>query len=101
MSAQAAKLMGNSFYGRMIEDLDRLPTNAQEWIKGMQEMFNKAVCNNPWALRHVPEIFRTQKMCNKALARNPYMLKFIPDRLKTEEMCKEAVRREPYVPDYS
>ena len=91
--------MGNSFYERMIEGLDCLPANAQEWIKGMQEMFNEAMHNNPWALRHVPENFRTQKMCNEALARNPYILKFIPDHLKTEEMYKEAVRRGPYVPD--
>ena len=54
--------MGNSFYGRMIEGLDRLPANAQKWIKGMQEMFTEVVRNNPWALKHVPDPFKTEEM---------------------------------------
>ena len=44
----------------MIKDLDRLPANVQEWIKGMQETFNEVVCNNPWALMYVPDFLKTK-----------------------------------------
>ena len=51
MSTPAAKLMGNSFYEKIIESLDCLPANTQEWIKEVQEIFNDPVHNNPYALR--------------------------------------------------
>ena len=71
MSAQAAKLMGNSFYGKMMEDLDRLPENVQEGIKGMRETFNEAMRNNPWVLRYVPDFLKTKEMCIRAVDKNP------------------------------
>ena len=63
--------MGKSFYGKMIEDLDRLPAYIQGWIKWMHEMFNEAVRNNPWALRHIPDGFKTEEVCNEAVEVGP------------------------------
>ena len=44
MNEIAAKLMGNSFYGKIMED----PANSQEWIKRMQKMLIVVVYNSPW-----------------------------------------------------
>ena len=85
MSAQAAKLMGNSFCGKMIEGLDLLPTSSQESIKGLLEMFNEAVCNNPCALRHVSDFLERKEMCIKAVEAFPWQLKYVPDHFKTQE----------------
>ena len=76
MSALAVKLMGNNFYGRMIEGLD---CHTEEWIKRMQEMFNEAVRNNPWMLCHVPDYFEIEEMCNEAVEEYPLQLKYVPD----------------------
>ena len=95
MSAQA--LMGNSFYEKMIEDLDRLPASVQEWIKGMQETFSETVYNNPWALRHVPDYLKTQKMCNRAVEKDPWLLERVPDCFKTPEMSIKGVEKDPWL----
>ena len=50
--------------------MSALAANVPEWIKvvpehlRMQEVLNKTVCNNPYALRHVPDFLKTQKMCD-------------------------------------
>ena len=85
MSALAGKLMGNTFYGRMIAGLYRLPANAQEWIKRMQEMFNETVCSNPWALCHVPGHFKTEEICERAVDACPLQLKYVPDHFKNKK----------------
>ena len=95
MSAQAAKLMVDSFYEKMMEDLDRLPVNTQEWIKWMQETFNGIVCNDPWALRHVPYFLKTKEMCIRTVEENPWQLKDVPDNFKTQEIYDKAVRSNP------
>ena len=84
--------MGGSFYGKMIEGLYRLPANAQEWIKGMQGMFNEAVRNNPWALRFIPDHFKTEDMRIKAFEADPWLLKDVPDDSKAQKVCDDAVR---------
>ena len=104
MSTSAAKLMRNSFYVKMIESLDCLPANAQEWIKGVQKIFNDAVRNNPHVLRRVPDWFKTGEMCSGPVHRVPRSLEFVPNHLKTKGMCKEAVDKVPrsleFVPDH-
>ena len=104
MSAQAAKLMVDNFYEKMMEDLDRLPVNTQEWIKWMQEMFNGVVCNDPWALRHVPYFLKTKEMCIRTVEENPWQLKDVPDNFKTQEIYDKAVRSDPsslsFIPDH-
>ena len=64
----------------------------------------KAVEENPWQLRKVPDKFKTQGMCDKAVRREPYTLDYIPDQFKTQEICNETVRRRPWllihVPDW-
>ena len=90
MSAPAVKLMGDSFYGKM--------------IKGMQKTYNEAVHNNPWALRHVPDWFKIREMCIKAVEACLWQLKDVPDHFKTQEMCDKTVGDYPFlsrfVPDY-
>ena len=104
MCAPATKIKGNSFYEKMIEGLDRLSSSAQEWIKGMQDMFKKAVCNNPYTLRHVPDWFKTGEMCDEAVRREPYNLLYVPDHFIMQEMCNEAMRENPaaffLIPDH-
>ena len=88
----------------MIESLDCLPANAQEWIKGVQKIFNDAVRNNPHVLRRVPDWFKTGEMCSGPVHRVPRSLEFVPNHLKTKGMCKEAVDKVPrsleFVPDH-
>ena len=78
-------LKGNIFYGKMIEDLGPLPSNVSCWVQG--------ICNNPWALRFIPNRFKTQRMCKKAVKVCPWQLKYAPDHFETQKMCDKAVRR--------
>ena len=43
-------------------------------------------------------------MCERAVENESYNLKFVPDYFKTQEMCEKAVRDDPYslqhVPDW-
>ena len=59
---------------------------------------------SPWALRFIPDLFKTQEMCNEAAGACPWTLEHVPNDLKTQEMCNEAVRRGPWnlrhVPDW-
>ena len=98
MSTQA--LMRDIFHEEMMEDLDRLPANAQEWIKGMQETFNEIMCTMPNALRHVPDSLKTKEICEKTVEDDPWQLKYVPDHLKTQEMCNGAVEETPYALQY-
>ena len=104
MSAQAAKLMGNSFYGKMMEDLDCLSENVQECIKGMRNTFNEAIRNNPWVLRYVPDFLKTKEICIRAIDKNPWQLKDVPHNFKTQEIYDKAVRGDPhslsFIPDH-
>ena len=99
MSAPTGKIKGNSFNEKMIEGLDRLPSNSQGWIKELQEMFNEDVCNNAYALRHVPDWFKTGEMCKEAAEADPWQLEYVPDHFKTQ-MCSEAVRIKSFLLAY-
>ena len=57
-----------------------------------QEMFNEAVRNNAAVFFLVSGRFKTQEMCIKALGVDPWQLKFVSDHFKTQEMCDKAVR---------
>ena len=50
-----------------------------------QEMFNEAVCNNPWVLRFVPDHFKTEEVCNKAIESCPFQVKYAPDHFKNKK----------------
>ena len=51
-----------------------------------------------------PDRFKTQEMCNKAVEKDSWALRFVPDHLKTQKMCDDAVWEEPFtlhfVPDW-
>ena len=51
-----------------------------EYVPWTQEMWG-------WA----PDRFKTQEMCNKAVEKDPWALRFLPDHLKTQKMCNDAV----------
>ena len=97
-------LRGNSFYGRMIEDLDRPLTSAQGWIKEIQETLKSFVQINPLSFTFVPDFLKTQEMCNGAFDDWPWLLEYVPDYLKTQKMFDDVVRRGPFslqfVPDW-
>ena len=69
-----------------------------------QEMYNKAVEEDPWSLKDVPDHFKTQDMFIKTLEVDLYILRYVPDYLKTQKMCDEAVQNGlctlKYVPDW-
>ena len=64
---QGAKLMRNSFYGRIIECLDYPPASAQGRIKGIQETLKKFAQINPFSFMYVPDFLKTQEICNGAV----------------------------------
>ena len=55
-------------------------------------MCEKAVDDEPEALKFVPFHLKTQEMCNKAVHIEPPSLTYIPDHLKTEKMYYKAVK---------
>ena len=97
-------LRGNSFCGRMIEDLDRPLASAQGWIKEIQETLKSFVQINPLSFTYVPDFLKTQGMCNGAVDDWPWLLEYVPDYLKTQKMFDDVVRRGPFslqfVPDW-
>ena len=97
-------LRGNSFYGRMIEGLDRPPTSAQGWIKEIQKILKIFVQINPLSFTYVPDFLKTQEMCNRAVDEWPWLLKYVPDQYKTKELCYKTVGRYlsslQFVPDW-
>ena len=101
---QAAKLMQNSFYGRIIECLDHPLASAQERIKGIQETLKKFVQINRFSFMFVPDFLKTQEICNWAVNEWPWLLKYVPDQYKAKEMCDDVVQRYPcslqFVPDW-
>ena len=62
-----------------------------------QEMCNKAVEKDLWALKDVPDHFVTQEMCNEAVQSDPWVLKHVPNQYKTQEMCNRAMQSKPEV----
>ena len=101
---QGAKLMRNSFYGRIIECLDYPPASAQGRIKGIQETLKKFVQINPFSFMYVPDFSKTQEICNGAVNEWPWLLKYVPDQYKSKEMCDDVVQRYPsslqFVPNW-
>ena len=52
-------------------------------------MCNRAVQSYPWALKYVPDQYKTQEMCNAAVEKKPKVLRFVPDQFVTLEMWHE------------
>ena len=50
-----------------------------------QEMFEKAVENEPGALEYIPDQYKTQEMCDKAVKDDSSFLQFVPDWFVTRE----------------
>ena len=44
-------------------------------------------------MKYVPDHFKRKEMYNEAVRNNPYALRHIPDHLKTWTMCEGAVER--------
>ena len=67
-------------------------------------MCEKAVDDEPEALKFVPFHLKTQEMCNKAVRIEPPSLTYIPDHFKTEKMYDKAVKDDSsslqFVPDW-
>ena len=67
-------------------------------------MCEKAVDDEPEALKIVPFHLKTQEMCNKAVRIEPPSLTYIPDHFKTEKMYDKAVKDDSsslqFVPDW-
>ena len=60
-----------------------------------QEMCDKAVVCNPYALYYVPNHLKTQEMCKETVHNGLCMQKFVPDHLRTQEMCNAIMRIMP------
>ena len=89
MNEIPARLFGNSFYGKIIED----PANAQEWMKRMQKMFNVVVRNSPWALRFIPDHLKTQEMCDEVVSNNPAVFFLSLTILKQKKCVSRLLKR--------
>ena len=44
-----------------------------------EKICKEAVCREPYALKHVPDWFKTQEMCEKAVEKAPWLLYNVPD----------------------
>ena len=53
-----------------------------------KKIYNKAVCNDPYTLRHVPEHYKTQKMCDDVVWGNAFSLQYVPDYFVTQQQIK-------------
>ena len=53
-----------------------------------KEMYNEAVRNNLWSLRHIPDRFKIQEMPIKAVEVDPSFLQLVPDWFETQEQLK-------------
>ena len=51
-------------------------------------MCNKAVEKYPWALRFVPDHFKTQEKCDDAVRKRLRMLEYVPDWFVTQQQIK-------------
>ena len=69
-----------------------------------KEMYNEAVRNNPWALRHAPDNLKAQDMSNEAVCLRPHLLQYVPFHLRMQEICDKPVRDDSsslqFVPDW-
>ena len=45
----------------------------------------------PFAIRHVPDRYKTQQMCDKAILENGKTLESVPDCYKNQQMSDKAV----------
>ena len=52
-------------------------------------MWNRTVQSDPWALRYVPDQYKSQKMCNEAVQSDLWLLEYVPDQFVTQEMWHE------------
>ena len=48
-------------------------------------MYDKAVKDDPWQLKDVPNHFKTQEMCNKEVRHYLFSLQFVPDWFVTQQ----------------
>ena len=58
-------------------------------------MCDKAVERGLYALRSVPDQYKTREMRGIATERNLYPLEHVPDQYKTQVICERAVKTKP------
>ena len=67
-------------------------------------MYEKAVKEDPYALKFVLDQYKTREMCGKAVEAHLPILEFVPDKCKTQEMYDEGIAKYQrsliYVPDW-
>ena len=56
-------------------------------------MCEKAVEVKKWALKFVPDQYKSPEMCERAIDARPQTFEFVPDQYKTREMCERAVEK--------
>ena len=56
-----------------------------------------------WAIKYVPEKFRTMELCIEAIKRSDYAIGYVPEKVKTDDFWLEALVLNPsilkYIPD--
>ena len=83
--------MNELLFKMMFEDiLLSLMESVPDHFK-RKEMYNEAVRNDTWALRHVPDHLKTQEMCDETVRIYTLSLVYVPDHLKTHDMCDKTV----------
>ena len=58
-----------------------------------QEIWSKAVCNNPWQLKYVPDYLKTQEMCIRVVEHEPRDLEYVPDHFKTRNVQRGCAQQ--------
>ena len=86
------KISALALKGKVIEDLDPLPSNVPCWVQ--------EICNNPWFFGYVSDHFKTQRMCERVVEVSLWQLKYVLDHFKTQDMCDKAMRRNVYNVEY-
>ena len=90
-------------YNRMVENMRYWPETLKDIIEKeaeeeqQQEEEYEDCCEDPWALRFMPDQFKTQEMCIKALEVSVWQLKDISDYFKMQDMCDDVVRRSHFI----
>lgn len=48
-----------------------------------QDMWIKAVEDDPCTLKHIPDHLKTEDMCSRAVEESPWTLEYVPDQFMT------------------
>jgi hypothetical protein len=86
--------------------IEKLEDEGYQWaLKNIPEVFrSEAMClaaveKNGWALEYVPDHSRTESMYVAAVKQNGGALRHVPDHLRTESICRAAVEQDGLVLD--